>query len=252
MSSERPNVMLWGGVILAVIAIIAVVIVVWQMNKTPADPTNPSGSCTAGATCAVSSPDPNGTYTFDANCNCVVSACTGTYTLTNGACVSAGPQDLAISGLDPNESRDYGGTVTVDTLDKCKQLCYGHGCSVYTYDGSSCNMYKDYNGASSVHELQNPGGKGTTYVVPFSKSVSTGMMAWIDSGTIVGKKASGTCNEGSYTKCSTDCLKDDNCQGLSCYGNNCMVYNDKTLDYVNNVAYEKYNRVFLKVRPTAS
>lgn len=254
MSSKTPNVMLWGGIILAVIAIIAVVIVVWQMNKTPADPSNPSGtSCTAGATCAVSSPDPNGNYTFDATCNCVISSCTGSYTLTNGACVVSGPQDTPISGLDSNEDSDYGGPVTVDTLDKCKQLCYGHGCSVYDYDGATCKMFADYLGVSGGHELQNPGGKGITYVVPFSKSVSTGMMSWTDNGTIVGKKASGTCSKGNYLTCRDDCLKDDSCQGISCFHDDCMIYNDKTLDYVNNVAgAPEYNRVFLKFRPTAS
>jgi len=66
----------WVILVTFLVALISI-LVYWFLRK-------PSG-CKDGDSCTGS--DPNGVYTYDSNCNCIITGCTGNYYLSNMQCV---------------------------------------------------------------------------------------------------------------------------------------------------------------------
>jgi hypothetical protein len=117
---------------LAVVAFLTVIIsglVYWFVLRKPSDPS----TCTAGDSCTGS--DPNGIYTYDSNCNCIISGCTGDYSLIKGSCVKSGgtctPKDdcsSTIKNPDPDATYKYD--------DNCNCI---KTCTYMTYPDGSCS-----------------------------------------------------------------------------------------------------------------
>jgi hypothetical protein len=227
-------------------AIIAVVIIAWMMNK-PAPP-GPT-TCTTGQTCIPDGGgDPNASgYAYDATCNCVISGCTGTYTLKNGACIKSDNQDIAIKGIVTGESPDFGGCVTASSAADCSSRVQAWpGYKVYSYqDGTqdNCCGYLDYYGVDTdsvkPHQLDNVADNNVTFVKPFTSDdvvnkVVSGptIMTQVNSSVVSGLSGGITCNGDN---CIYACKQDPNCQAITCVGDQCTQYNGP-VDYVNNIS----------------